>query len=212
MKLPLLLSLCLSIGYGVGVQAQEIHLLGPGTVEQQPASPQVIEHRIASAASQYQAYSPVPRIALFDIAFPASVEEYRSLAGYGVVVVSAVTQAADELPPNRVYVRVGDKDVDLKLLSSVRSDNATNNLSSRVFGTHRWDGLYLFPVHLRLQGQALMMDFARNRSGFVLGKLDSLVSDSLAMLPVAPPLSDAPSEAELMKFVTREYPGFLVNR
>lgn len=210
MKFPSLLPLCLSFWIGVSAHAQQLHFIDPGTVEQQPVSPQVIERRIASTAIQYQAYSPVPRIALFDIAYPANAEEYRSLAGYGVIVVSAVTQASDELPPSRVYVRVAAKDVELKLLSSVRSDIAPNDILSKVFGVHRWDGLYLFPVHLRMQGLALMMDFAKNRSGFVLSKFDVPARESLAMLPVAPPLSDSPSEAALMALVVREYPGFIV--
>ena len=207
---PLLLCLCLVVG--ASAHAQQLHLIGPGTVAKQPVSPQVIEGRIAGAAIQYQAYSPVPRIALFDIAFPANAEEYGSLAGYGVVVVSVVTQAADELPPSRVYVRVGNKDVELKLLSSVRSGVAASDISSKVFGVHHWDGLYLFPVYLRLQGQALMMDFAKNRSGFVLGKFDVPTPEFMARLPVAPPLSDMPPEAALIALVVREYPGFLASR
>jgi hypothetical protein len=112
MKIPLILSLYLCFSIGLGAHAQEMHLIGPNSVQQHPVSPQVIEDRIASAAIQYQAYRPIPRIALFDIAFPANAEEYRSLSGYGVVVVSAVTQAVDELPPSRVFVRVGERDVD----------------------------------------------------------------------------------------------------
>ena len=212
MKITLLLSLCLCFSIGLGAHAQELHLIGPESVQQQPVSPQVIEDRIASAAIQYQAYRPIPRIALFDIAFPANAEEYRSLAGYGVVVVSAVTQAVEELPPGRVFVRVGERDVELKLLSSVRSDIATNDTTSKVFGVHRWDGLYLFPVYLRVQGRALVMDFAKNRSGFVLGKFNMPATEALAGLPVAPPLGDGPPKAALMGFVAREYPGFVVHQ
>jgi hypothetical protein len=212
MKIPLILSLYLCFSIGLGAHAQEMHLIGPNSVQQHPVSPQVIEDRIASAAIQYQAYRPIPRIALFDIAFPANAEEYRSLSGYGVVVVSAVTQAVDELPPSRVFVRVGERDVELKLLSSIRSDIATNDTTSKVFGVHHWDGLYLFPVYLRVQGQTLVMDFAKNRNGFVLGNFNVPATEVLAGLPVAPPISDGPPEAALMDFVVREYPGFLVHQ
>jgi hypothetical protein len=213
MKLPLSpLLLCLCLVVGASAHAQQLHLIGPGTVAKQPVLPQVIESRIAGAAIQYQAYTPVPRIALFDIAFPANAEEYDSLAGYGVVVVSVVTQTSDELPPSRAYVRVIDQNIELKLLSSVRSGVAASDISSKVFGVHRWDGLYLFPVYLRLQGQALMIDFAKNRSGFVLGNFDVPAPASLARLPVAPPLSDMPPDTALMTLVVREYPGFLASQ
>ena len=212
MKTPLLLLLLLWLGISANAFAQESHLINPGTFLQHSASPKVIEDRIVDAAIRYQSYSPVPRIALFDIAFPADAEEYRSLDGYGVVVLSVISQSADELPPSRVYVRVGEKNIELRLFSSAQSKVEKSNIASNVFGPYRWDGLYLFPVYLRMQGQALVMDFAKNRSDFVLGKFDTPVTETLAKFPVEKPLRDRPPESALIGLISREYPGFLTNQ
>src|SRR6266705_2940364 len=72
-----------STSFSLVVGAQELHLIDPNSWAQQPVSSKTIDLRIDRAASDYERYGRVARIALFDIAFPANAVEYESLEGYG---------------------------------------------------------------------------------------------------------------------------------
>jgi hypothetical protein len=45
----------------------------------------------------------------FDIAYPASEEEYCILGSHGIVMVTAISDTSSELPIESVYFKVGDK-------------------------------------------------------------------------------------------------------
>src|SRR5256886_14812020 len=75
-----------------------IHLVGPGSKTNTPAAPDILARRIAAAARQYQQYAPIPRVAFFDIAYPADTGEYSGMAGYGLLLVTAISQTGTELP------------------------------------------------------------------------------------------------------------------
>ncbi|MGH8370580.1 MAG: hypothetical protein ACRESC_06330, partial [Gammaproteobacteria bacterium] len=72
-------------------------------------------------------------------------------------------------------------------------------------------GLYNFPVYFTEKAQNLVIDFGKNRDGFVLmkfGDKDRSVLDFMANI-IEPPPVDRPPQDALLKLVRREYPGFL---
>jgi hypothetical protein len=194
-------------------EAQQMHLVKPGSWVQQPVTPETINRRIEKAAAQYVSYISVPRAAFHDIAYPADEKEYKALDGFGVMLVSVFSQDKDELPPKRIFARVGDSEITLRLFTSVFVKESGSDMVQRVLGPNRWDGLYYYPVYLTLQATELVMDFAKTRTGFVIARFsdqDRKVLDSLN-IPIPPPKKNKPPKAALIKLVAREYPGFVIN-
>jgi hypothetical protein len=65
---------------------EPLHLVSPGTTSVAFVGPETVNGRVRAAANDYRQYAPVPRIALFDIAYPASASEYRAVGGYAVLL------------------------------------------------------------------------------------------------------------------------------
>ena len=108
--------------------------------------------RISDAAEEYKEYAPIPRIAFYDLGFPKDKAEFEQLNGYGVLLISAMSQTESELPLKRVYVTVEGEQIELKLLKqflSKESDPASRTV--KTFGFYRVDALYIFPVYLRMK-------------------------------------------------------------
>src|SRR5438093_61261 len=114
-----------------------IHVVGPGLVLQAPLTADAMWARIREAASKYAEFAPVPRAAFFDITYPANRTEYDDLAGFGVLLVTVVTQDAAELPVPRVYLEGARVRHDFRLLSSVKSPVPEPSVV-RVLGPHRF--------------------------------------------------------------------------
>lgn len=203
--------LLLAIGLGVlqaPACAQDQHLNGALETTQLPVSPDVMNRRIEDAALKYLRYAPVARYAQYDYVAPRDAQEYAALHGYGVVLVSVLTQVPAEVPPKRLYAKVGSTIVPLALYSSGAIGTAPDSIVGRVFGSNRWEGLYLLPLYLVAGGAQLVMDFALNRDGFVLAQFGERERESSKHLPIAMPAAGAPPGAALANFLTREYPGF----
>src|SRR5262245_40478721 len=67
--------------------------------------------RISDAAEQYKQYAPIPRIAFYDVGYPKNSEEFNTLNGYAILLISALSQNPDELPLKRAYVSASGKQV-----------------------------------------------------------------------------------------------------
>lgn len=201
-----LITTLLSLGPAL---AEDTHLLGPNSWKQQSVSPTAMNSRIERAANEYKRYAPIPRIGLFDTAYPADSKEYKALDGFAVMLLSVLTQPPEEIPPKRVYAKIGQEVVELKLLSSTFSKVDAAILTAKVFGKNRWDGLYLFPVYLERDAHELLMDFAKNRDDFVLTKFSGKDLNELGNLPIAKPTSKEPDPEALRKIIAREFPGFI---
>ena len=185
---------------------------GDSTVwRNKPATPARMVERINAAAEQYKAEGPIPRVALYDIGFPRTIEEYHQLDGHAVLLITALSQERDELPLARVYVRSasGSEVVELRPLNSVRSDQSgvTSN-AVKTFGAFRVDGLYLLPAHLRLMPGDLLVDFSKNRVGLRVATFGTPVSPEVEALHIEPPKGSGPDPGALSAFVAREFPGF----
>lgn len=187
-----------------------IHLVGPGSQSNSPAAPELVEGRIAAAAREYRQYAPVPRVAFFDIAYPADTAEYRRMGGHAVILVTALSQIRDELPVTP-YLRTKTGDVTLRLVTwVVGGGNPSDSIVPTVFGTNRIDALYLIPVHQAALGADLLVDYARNRTGFKLGSIAASLPPALQPTPrVAAGAQPAPDA--ILRLIQREYPGFVAS-
>ncbi|MGH7429703.1 MAG: hypothetical protein ACREJ4_15295 [Candidatus Methylomirabilaceae bacterium] len=171
----------------------------------QPTTNAVLDGRIQQAAAQYRAYAPVPRVAFYDIAYPADSAEYLAMHGYALLIVTAIDQDSTELPPIRVYLRAASETLNLPLVA-IRTSLVADPTIRGTFGLHRVDGLYLLPVAARRQPGDLLLDFARNRQGFRLGQLDQPLPVSVQTFVALRTGTDLPPLTKVSEVARREYP------
>lgn len=121
-----------------------------------------IDGRLTGAAEQYADVPNIPRIAMFDVAYPADANELKRLHGHALVVLTAVARDSTELPLGRIYIRNGSATTRLepavRLMSRVHDQRI-----GRVFGTFREDVIVLMPLQARRAGAELTVDFAAHR-------------------------------------------------
>jgi hypothetical protein len=189
----------------------DIHVTGTRSWTRAPTVPEGMRQRVEESAVEFEQHAPVPRVGLFDIAFPSSEAEFRDTGGYGILLLTVLSQDHNELPPKRLYVTLGGNEYVLDLISSVSAHSEPSPSVARVLGENRWDALYSFPVYLMQDGAALSLDFAENRDGFTLGKFSTADRDALGydVLAGQVPTGSSMHSAPLMRMVAREYPGFL---
>jgi hypothetical protein len=188
-----------------------VHVTRGGAWAKQPTLPESMAKRVETAAAEYEQNAPVPRMAFFDIAYPSSDAELKAMGGYGVILVTILTQDAHELPPARVYGSVDGSDTAFQLVTSSIASTSQSALVTKVLGKNRWDGLFLFPVQLARDGAQLAIDFATHRKGFVLGRFSSADQQRLPYSRLALDLTaiEAPPSEVVMELVSREFPGFV---
>lgn len=178
-----------------------------------PTPPATMNDRVEQAANQFEMGGAVPRVVLFDMAYPGNDTELAAMKGYGVMLVTALSQDASELPPARVYLNIHGKQLTLKRLTGALSTVPDDETAAEILGKHRWDGLYLFPVYAVHDGNSAAIDFAANRKGFEFAKFTNALQAQLGYAhPVRrAPRVKAPPEAALRKLVQRDFPGFLAS-
>ena len=182
------------------------HLVNKGSVSMAPYTESKLWNRIKDASVEYAVYAPIPRIALFDITFPANENEYQQMAGYGLLTISAISQMKSEFPFKRVYLKDYNGEKELKLIrSSMVELSDVDTIVSATFGKFLSNTLYLFPMHRRADPAELVIDFAINREGFVL---DNLPLPPANDLPFTPKADKAPPEEVLQELIDREIPMF----
>jgi hypothetical protein len=164
-----------------------------------------LDARLAAAAAQYRRYAPIPRIALYDIAYPKDSAEAAALGENGVLVVTAVVQDTIEIPLRRVYVATLTGISELTLIAAVAS-YTSDSLVRATFGQFRLDAVYLLPLSLRSTAGDLLTDFATHRDGFRFTHFDGQRPPALQELGTPVSRTGPPSPPVLWAFMRREYP------
>lgn len=191
---------------------QVTHSVGATEWAKQPVTPANMNQRIEAAAVKYAANAPIPRIVLYDIAFPDGEKEYAALDGNAVILLTAVSQNRDELPLQKVYAVSEGKEIELPLLKVVLAElQQTDTASVKTFGRFRADALYLLPMSLRVKNVDLLVDFQANRTAFKIAAFGSPLPDDVNRLVSIKPSGAGPAQAALETFVKREYPSFFQN-
>jgi hypothetical protein len=92
--------------------------------------------------------------------------EFSAMAGYSLLLLSVLTQKVEELPLQRVYLRLPDREIPVLKISSWRVNVEQGLITYRMYGPYREDGFYLFSTAMQLRTAQIQADFAANRSGF----------------------------------------------
>jgi hypothetical protein len=185
--------------------AETSHLVAPGHIEYVPLTEPKAWEKIIQAADEYKMYAPIPRVGFSDITSPASVTEYQELDGYGLLVVTVLSQKEKEVPVKRTYFRDATQIIELEKLYqqiSLVPDEYSDVI--KVFGKYRADTLYIFPLYCRVLKGELVIDFMENREGFVVTKFPMEKDD----MPVTPPSSKTLPMTAINKLIKREVPLF----
>ena len=141
--------------------------------------------------------------------------EFSALARHTVFLIVVLAQKSEELPLKRVSIRERERDIALARLSGSRSELDGQSLAGQMFGRFREDGLYHVPMAPMLRDGQILLDFAANRSGYVMMQFPSNVArDDMKTRPwldaADPPANARPDLEELQAFIRRKYPGFPV--
>lgn len=105
--------------------------------------------RLENAARRDQqryAGSIVSRIVQFDLAFPMDANEYKSFGKYGLLLVSALSHDASELPLAKVYFQLDGSTVELQRVVSIPREVGPKSIASSEYGQYREDAFYLLPA------------------------------------------------------------------
>ena len=182
-----------------------------GPVAQNSVTPEVISKRLENSARDTKKISAkgAARTAIIDFAWPQDEAEYKALGKYVVVLVSSVSQSADELPLKRVYIENDAGDTTLEKIASIRRDVPPNSLAFAMLGPYREDSFYLAPAGAMMRKGQVMVDFAVRRTGFRLYELPGTPPAFVKADRDPMPTFDAkPDPAALKAIVDREYTGF----
>ncbi len=172
-----------------------------------PITAEVIDKQLSERASLIRKVNPqgADRIVVHTLAWPGDAAEYRALGRNGVLLITAVSRNASELPLAKVYVRMEGRDIPLRKLSSRRTETAAGSLVRTMFGPYREDALFLAPGGLMLSEAPLMARYA-------LQDTQSRVNSAPVEVPpfVRNDQGEAaePSASALKTFVERRFPGF----
>jgi hypothetical protein len=180
-------------------------------VGQTSVTPEVITKRLEETARDTQNISAkgAARTAIIDFAWPSSESEYKALGKYVVVLVSAVSQSADELPLKRVYVENASGVITLQKIASIRRDVPQKSQIFAMLGPYREDSFYLAPAGSMMRKGSVLVDFAVRRSGFRLYELPGTPPAFVKADRNPMPAFDAkPNPAALKALLEREYTGY----
>jgi TPR repeat protein len=130
-------------------------------------SPLSVDQALDQMAKKYSDQG-TDRVVRDDIAFPANEEEYRHLGKHAVLLIAAVTHDPAELPIGRVYLEKEGGIIELQKVGSILCHTPRGSAVERVLGPYRENTFYLLPISAYFQKARLVIDFARNRSGFQL--------------------------------------------
>lgn len=189
------------------------HVIDPASgMSKRAATDSIISAQIADAAREYRQYAPVPRGAFYDLAWPKDTAEYRRMAGFGLILVTAVDQTAAELPIARAYIETANgRDSTLTLLGSIASEIPAADTSARaVFGRYRCDALYLVPLAPQWRGSVVIIDFTQGRTGFRVGRVAETTPEEVAGATTR--LATRPDAGAMAIMIRREYPDFIVTK
>jgi TPR repeat protein len=146
-------------------------------------SPLSVDQALEQMAKDYSDQA-TDRAVRDDIAFPANAEEYKNLGKHAILLLAAVTHDPAELPIARVYLEKEEGVIELQKVGSFLCRTPRGSVVERVLGPYRENAFYLLPISSYFQRAKLVIDFARNRSGFQLiqfpeeVKTDFVLADS----------------------------------
>lgn len=154
--------------------------------------------------------SPFARTSQFFIFYGDNANEFVSLGRYSVLLLTVVTQKAEELPLKRVYARAGGQEIPALQLSSWPVFVEDSSPAHKIYGPYREDGFYLVPTALVLREGQVLADFAKNREGLPIVQLPfKNLPDRVAKFPDIASAAPTPPDLKFLQtFIARKTSGF----
>jgi len=140
----------------------------PGPLRYEKTTPQTLADELEGWAKRIEGAVPLERQDTYSICHAANRAEFDAFAHYSLLILTVVTQSADELPVKRVYLRMPDRELPLLKIASWRRNVDQALATYKMYGPYREDGFYLFPLSAYLRIAQLQADLAANRSGLPL--------------------------------------------
>lgn len=208
-RLPL--ALCwLFVGLICVMAQSDKRIVAPGTWADEPAAPAKMNVRVKEVAKDYKQYKDLgqfARIGFFDLTQPLDEQEYNALAGHALMLITTIARDQTDLPLRRAYLKVGGREFELQLISSVLSKQLdANDRVAKAFGAYRADALYLVPIHQHFDRADVLVDFP-HKAGLRLGEITATAFAARDTASAA--LAAQPNEEVLKRVIARECPRFL---
>jgi hypothetical protein len=186
-------------------QEQDIeHVESPGSLTYTALTEDKVLSKLVDTAREFAQNAPLPRVAFSDLTYPRDRNEYELLDGWGLMTITVVSQLAEELPLARVYLRNGTRGIELNRITERLVTLEEPIEVVEVLGSYRYDAVYEFPMFIRAANVELVLDFAANRTGFVL-KTYPVTQDPYE-LPLEPPTAEHPRRSAVTAIIEREIP------
>jgi hypothetical protein len=199
------------IGFG-----QDRHELSSGPSYKSRLTLEMLDQRVHELAAKYHPqYGKLPRVIDYDIAYPSTPEEYGALNKHAVVLLTALTQDAAELPLKRVFLhRDGAEDLNLDVLAVFYAPTDNDPLVRETLGPIRAEVFCLLPVARTFADSTLQVDFAKTRTGFVVARFPQSVDEDFIMNDKDrnPSPHNRVSPEALKVLLAREFPDFEVEK
>jgi len=130
----------------------------------------IVSSRFIDAANAYYTQSPLPRGVMYDFAFGKDLHEYSKLNGFGVILISVITQDPAELPLKKAYF-LGKTNAPTQLIGIAHINrDIDSELVKKVFGETRIDYYFLIHSSSVFSEGVVLIDFNKNRAAFTVGK------------------------------------------
>jgi hypothetical protein len=185
----------------------------PKSVESTPGwSPNQLTKAIEERARKEQASQPGHGFYSI-VSHAQDPNEFAALGRNSLMLVTAISQKAEELPLKRLFIRARNQDVALQKVTSWRSHVGAGTRRHEVYGPNREDGYYLIPTGMLLRDGQMLIAYATDPTGVVIQQLPlaKVTADSLRRtLPNLDAPSGKPDLEALQAFVARQFPGFPV--
>lgn len=171
-----------------------------------PTTDEVVLQRLESTLKEIPIGAQVPRIAIGDVAYPSTPEEFTALGGFALLLVTACSHGDGELPLERVVVRTGDKTAELPIVTLQKKALPPGALA-QAFGARRVDAVYLLPVFATRVNSTVIVRFRGVSHSMDLLRFPAPASED--RLPQGLPLDNEitdPLQAALDALIRRELP------
>ena len=155
----------------------------PAPLSYGQTTPQTVTDKLERYAKDWlsKQVRPVERTTVYTICHARDRAEFDAFAHYSLLILTVVTQSAEELPLKRVYLRMPDREVPILKIESWRRNVDQKLATYQMYGPYREDGFYLFPLSAFLRVAQLQTDLAANRSSLPLLELPTDVGPAWLM-------------------------------
>lgn len=192
-----------------GLHAQDFRQADKRTSDEN--TPQSIDALIQHAAEMQRARGGLAaRNGFYTVVWPNDAGERDDLAQNTIVLVTVLSQKQEELPLRRVYLVTPDgRATDLHQINTWQSGVNPRSLAYTKLGKFRQDAFYLIAGAATRRDGEVRLDFAANRTGFVLMRLPVIKLD-LGFEFAEPPPGAEPKNEAVRVLIRRRFPGFPV--